>query len=92
MLWIVQNVNTHMTDYWRNLTWPAAPNNRDYSIFSSYCRGSVLLLGSTALLLPLADEAWDIDPVYNDTKIQTKDWFTLNQHWDTVIIDGAILV
>jgi len=91
MLWIVQNVNTRMTnDYWRNLTWPAAPNNRDYSVFEQYCQGSVLLLGSTAMLLPLADQAWDLEPVYNNPKILAKDWFTLNQHWDTVIIDGGL--
>jgi hypothetical protein len=91
MLWIVQNVNTRMTnDYWRSLTWPAAPNLDDYRVFEQYCTGRVLLLGSTRLLLPLCTEAWDIDPVYDDTKIQTKDWFTLNQHWDTVIIDGAL--
>jgi hypothetical protein len=50
----------------------------------------VLLLGSTRLLLPLCDEAWDIDPVYDDPKIKRRDWFTLDQHWDTIIIDGAL--
>jgi hypothetical protein len=87
---IVQNVNTHMTDYWRNLTWPAAPNQDDYSVFESYCRGRVLLLGSTKLLLPLCTEAWDLEPVYNDPKIKAKDWFSINEHWDTIIIDGGL--
>lgn len=77
-------------DFWTNLKWPAAPNNADYSVFESYCKGSVLLLGSTQLLLPLADEAWDLEPKYSNPKIQNRDWFSLDKHWDTVIIDGGL--
>jgi hypothetical protein len=77
-------------DYWTNLQWPAAPNLDDYSVFSSYCTGRVLLLGSTKLLLPLCTEAWDVNPVYLDPKIKNKDWFTVNKHWDTIIVDGAL--
>jgi len=77
-------------DYWTKLQWPAAPNQDDYAVFSSYCHGSVLLLGSTKLLLPLCSEAWDLEPVYDDPKIQARDWFTLEEHWDTVIIDGGL--
>ena len=77
-------------DYWTKLQWPAAPNNGDYSVFKQYCQGSVLLLGSTAMLLPLADEAWDLEPVYNNPKILAKDWFTLDEHFDTIIVDGAL--
>jgi hypothetical protein len=76
--------------YWPSLTWPAAPNDNDFEVFKSYCTGRVLLLGSTRLLLPLATEAWDLEPVYDDPKIQVKDWFTLDQHWDTIIVDGAL--
>jgi hypothetical protein len=77
-------------NFWRSLTWPAAPNNDDYTVFAGYCKGSVLLLGSTAMLLPLADEAWDLEPVYNNPKIVARDWFSLDQHWDTIIIDGGL--
>jgi hypothetical protein len=77
-------------DFWTNLKWPAAPNNDDYSVFASYCKGKVLLLGSTKLLLPLATEAWDLEPKYLDPKIKNRDWFTLNEHWDTIIVDGAL--
>ena len=70
-------------DYWIGLQWPAAPNLDDYSVFSNYCTGRVLLLGSTKLLLPLCTEAWDVNPVYDDPKIKSRDWFTLDQHWDT---------
>ena len=77
-------------DYWASLTWPAAPNQDDYSIFESYCHGRVLLLGSTKLLLPLCTEAWDLDPVYTDSKIIQRDWFTLDNHWDTIILDGGL--
>jgi hypothetical protein len=77
-------------DYWTNLKWPAAPNQDDYAVFESYCRGRVLLLGSTKLLLPLADEAWDLEPKYADPRIQNRDWFNLNEHWDTIIVDGAL--
>jgi hypothetical protein len=77
-------------DYWKSLTWPAAPNLDDYRVFEHYCKGRVLLLGSTKLLLPLATEAWDVNPVYDDPKIKSRDWFTLDQHWNTVIIDGAL--
>jgi hypothetical protein len=76
--------------YWSQLTWPAAPNLDDYGVFEHYCKGQVLLLGSTKLLLPLATEAWDLAPVYDDPKIKVRDWFTLDQHWDTVIVDGAL--
>jgi hypothetical protein len=76
--------------YWTSLTWPAAPNQDDYRVFEQYCAGRVLLLGSTRLLLPLATEAWDLEPVYNDAKIKQRDWFSLNEHWDTVIIDGGL--
>ena len=76
--------------YWSALTWPAAPNLDDYRVFSSYCTGRVLLLGSTRLLLPLCTEAWDLDPVYTDPKIKQKNWFNLNEHWDTIIIDGGL--
>lgn len=84
-------MNVHADkDFWTNLTWPAAPNLDDYRVFESYCRGRVLLLGSTKLLLPLCTEAWDLEPKYADAKIKNKDWFTLNEYWDTVIVDGAL--
>jgi len=76
--------------YWTELEWPAAPNADDYGVFEQYCAGRVLLLGSTRLLLPLATEAWDLEPVYNDAKIKQRDWFSLDKHWDTVIIDGGL--
>ena len=77
-------------DYWTGLSWPAAPNLDDYSVFEQYCTGRVLLLGSTKLLLPLCTEAWDLEPKYADPKIKNKDWFTLDEHWDTIIVDGAL--
>ena len=78
-------------DYWTNLTWPAAPNESDYKVFESYCTGRVLLLGSTKLLLPLATEAWDLEPKYTDPKIKNRDWFLIDQHWDTIITDGGLV-
>jgi hypothetical protein len=77
-------------EFWTKLTWPAAPNQDDYDVFESYCVGRVLLLGSTQLLLPLCTEAWDLEPVYPDPKIKQRDWFSLDSHWDTVIIDGGL--
>jgi hypothetical protein len=77
-------------DFWTTLKWPAAPNLDDYSVFESYCAGRVLLLGSTKLLLPLCTEAWDIEPRYSDPKILQRDWFSLDDHWDTVILDGGL--
>jgi hypothetical protein len=78
-------------NYWTNLTWPAAPNESDYKVFESYCKGRVLLLGSTRLLLPLVTEAWDLEPKYNDPKIKNQDWFLMDQHWDTIITDGGLV-
>jgi hypothetical protein len=78
------------TEFWRNLKWPAAPNEDDYAVFESYCKGNVLLLGSTHLLLPLCNEAWDIEPRYNDQKIKQRDWLSLDSYWDTIIIDGGL--
>ena len=77
-------------DFWTGLTWPAAPNQDDYRVFAGYCTGKVLLLGSTKLLLPLCTEAWDLEPKYDDAKIKNKDWHTLDQHWDTIIVDGGL--
>ena len=77
-------------DFWTNLTWPAAPNLDDYKVFESYCKGRVLLLGSTQLLLSLCTEAWDLYPLYSDPKLKQQDWFTIDQHWDTIIIDGGL--
>jgi hypothetical protein len=77
-------------NFWTTLKWPAAPNIDDYRVFEQYSTGRVLLLGSTRLLLPLCTEAWDIEPRYPDPKIKARDWFTLDQHWDTIIIDGGL--
>jgi hypothetical protein len=77
-------------DFWTNLKWPAAPNEDDREIFRSYQHGKTLLLGSTKLLLPICDEAWDLAPVYDDPKIIKKDWFSLDQHFDTIILDGGL--
>jgi hypothetical protein len=77
-------------NYWTGLQWPAAPNEDDYRVFEQYCTGRVLLLGSTKLLLPLCTEAWDLEPKYDDVKIKNKDWITLDEHWDTVMIDGGL--
>jgi len=86
---IVMSVHSDK-NFWINLQWPAAPNQDDYKVFASYCTGCVLLLGSTRLLLPLATEAWDLEPKYNDVKIKNKDWFNLDKHFDTIIIDGGL--
>ena len=84
-------MNIHAdNEFWTNLKWPAAPNQDDYQVFESYCKGRVLLLGSTRLLLPLATEAWDLEPKYPDIKIKNRDWRTLDEHFDTVIIDGGL--
>jgi hypothetical protein len=93
----IMRLNTNMDltqdkDYWLNLTWPAAPNDDDYHIYKEHCTGRVLLLGSTRLLLPLCTEAWDLVPRYADPKIKNHDWFSLDQHWDTVITDGSIAI
>ena len=84
-------MNTHKDrEFWTGLKWPAAPNEDDYAVFERYCTGRVLLLGSTKLLLPLCTEAWDLEPKYTDPKIKNRDWFNLNEHWDTIIVDGAL--
>lgn len=77
-------------EYWTNLKWPASPNDKDYKVFEQYAYGRVLLLGSTQLLLPLATEAWDLEPKYANEKLKNKDWFEINEHFDTIIIDGGL--
>ena len=76
--------------FWTTLKWPAAPNEDDYQVFEQHCKGRVLLLGSTKLLLPLCTEAWDLTPKYNDPKIKSRDWFGLDEHFDTIMIDGGL--
>ena len=83
-------MNIHQDPVWTRLVWPAAPNQEDYQVYKKYCEGTVLLLGSTKLLLPLCNEAWDLNPKYSDTKIKNKDWFDVDQSFDTVIVDGAL--
>lgn len=78
------------TEFWTNLKWPAAPNNDDYLVFEQYIHGKTLLLGSTKLLLPLCSEAWDVEPCYEDSKIKARDWFSLDEHFDTIMIDGGL--
>ena len=77
-------------DFWTNLKWPAAPNEDDREIFRSYQHGRTLLLGSTKLLLPLCDQAWDLNPLYDDPKLIARDWFSLDQNWDTIMLDGGL--
>jgi hypothetical protein len=38
----------------------------------------------------LCTEAWDLEPKYDHPKIKSRDWFNLNQHWDTIITDGSL--
>ena len=80
----------HDNNFWTTLKWPAAPNNDDLAVFEQYCSGRVLLLGSTKLLLPLCTQAWDLEPRYPDPKIVQQDWFSLDEHWDTIILDGGL--
>ena len=77
-------------DFWLNLKWPAAPNESDRKIFKFYQHGRTLLLGSTKLLLPLCDQAWDLNPLYDDPKLIARDWFSLDQNWDTIMLDGGL--
>lgn len=77
-------------NYWTTLKWPAAPNIDDYRFFEQECDGRVLLLGSTKLLLPLATEAWDVNPKYSDSKLKNRDWFSIDEYWDTIILDGGL--
>lgn len=77
-------------EFWRNLHWPAAPDQDDVEIYRKYCTGTVLLLGSTRQLLPLCTDAWDLEPKYPDTKIHNRDWLTLDQHYDVIIGDAVL--
>ena len=88
---MIRMIDMHQDiNYWTTLEWPAAPNFNDYNIFSEYCNGTVLLLGSTYLLLPLCTEAWDLNPKYSDPKIKNKEWLSIGQHFDTIILDGGL--
>ena len=77
-------------NFWCNLQWPASPNDNDVQIFKEYSYGKTLLLGSTKQLLTLCDEAWDLNPKYDNCKIIHKDWLTINEQWDTIIGDGVL--
>ena len=77
-------------NFWCNLEWPAAPDHRDVEVYQQHCNGSVLLLGSTEILLPLCTQAWDLEPKYPDARIQNRDWLTLDQHYDTIMGDAVL--
>jgi len=87
-------MNTYGADdggYWKALQPPAAPSLDDFATFSELILGErVLLLGSTDLLLPLATEAWDVSPLYDSPKIVQKNWFSLDERFDTIIGDGVL--
>jgi len=73
-------------DFWRNLTPPAAPDEKDKELFKSLIVGdNVLLLGSTKILLDLATDAYDLSPKWDDPKIQDRDWRSVDTHYDTII-------
>ena len=77
-------------EFWTNLKPPASPSDKDKEIYASLIKGRVLLLGSTKKLLDIADEAWDLNPKYPDMGIVDRDWMSLDQHFNTIIADGAI--
>lgn len=73
-------------DFWRNLTPPAAPDDKDVEIFKNLIVGNtVLLLGSTKILLDLATDAYDLCPKWDNPKIQDRDWRSVDSHYDTII-------
>jgi len=73
-------------DYWRNVVPPGAPDENDKALFKSLIKGdTVLLLGSTKILLDLATDAYDLCPKWDDPKIQDRDWLSVDTHYDTII-------
>ncbi len=77
-------------NHWLNLQPPSAPFDSDVEVYKELLEpGRVLLLGCTKKLLPLADRALDIEPLYDDAKIVRGDWRANEEFFDNIIGDGV---
>lgn len=72
-------------EFWRNPP-GGSPSEQDKQLFKSLIVGDrVLLLGSTKILLDLATDAYDLCPKWDDSKIQDRNWLTLDTYYNTII-------
>jgi hypothetical protein len=70
---------------------PLYPNENEVKIYEKYKgNGKVLLLGYTKQLIHLCDVAMDINPPKTLENIIKQDWFTIKEHYDTIIGDGVL--
>lgn len=76
--------------HWLSLKPPSAPSVADVGIYQQLLEpGRVLLLGCTEKLLPLADHALDLDPLYDNPVIRQGDWRDNREFFDNIIGDGV---
>lgn len=80
----------HDPEHWKTLSYPLRPSVENVKVIESNCIGTVLLLGSTAELLEICDDALDLCNLYNNSKVKIKDWTTNTNFYDTIIIDGGL--
>lgn len=76
--------------HWLSLQPPSAPWDEDVEVYRRLMvPGRVLLLGCTEKLLPLADQALDLQPLYADAKIRQGDWLENSDFFENIIGDGV---
>lgn len=76
-------------EHFNSLKPPLAPNDNEVEIYKSYIEGKTILLGYTKQLIDLCDLAFDLNPPIN-SKVVKKDWFTIDEHYNTIIGDGVL--
>ena len=78
-------------DHFNNLPLPLYPNELEVSIYEKYKgNGQTLLLGYTKQLIHLSDVAMDLNPPQTNNHITKQDWYTITEHYDTIIGDGVL--
>ena len=79
------------SDHFNNLPLPLYPNDDEVAIYKKYKGdGKILLLGYTKQLIHLCDCAMDLNPPETQKNIIKQDWFTITEHYDTIIGDGVV--
>ena len=79
-------------EYWKiELPHPYAPSDDDVSFLKSkLLDGTILLLGNTHKLIPIAHRIIDIDPWFIDDRVLRADWRSNDVYYDNIIGDGVL--
>jgi hypothetical protein len=85
-------MNVADKEYWKiEQPHPYAPSHEDLNHYKkNLLQGTILLLGVTHKLLPIANNIIDIDPWYFDDRVIKADWRSNQTFYDNIIGDGVL--